>query len=363
MAKRKRKQILPIPSEKRVKKQDEIIPTESSLRQRYNRLGIDILKQDNRYIYDPVDEVIVRFIKQAQAAHWVTEEIDLMDDLREWNKTKEQGGKLSDGDRAFISNVLAFFAASDGIVNENLALRFYKDVQLAEARFFYGVQINMECIHAETYSRLLDTFISDKLERQRLFDGINTIPSIKKKADWAIRWLEDETSCFAERLVAFAAVEGIFFSGSFCSLFWIRERGILPGLSRSNKMIWADETLHCKFAIYLLSHVRKTITDARITEIVCSAIECEKEFVKDTLRVDLVGMNSRSMSQYIEFVGDQMLHMFDVPKVYHSTNPFDWMEKLALDEKANLFEIATDYQKSYSGSKGEKRVLDIDADF
>ena len=242
--------------------------------------------------------------------------------------------------------VLAFFAASDGIVNENLVERFCSEVQYPEARFFYGFQIMIENVHSETYSLLIDTYVKDKAEKMHLFNALETVPCVRKKADWALRWIE-ESSRFAERLVAFAVVEGIFFSGSFCAIFWLKKRGLMPGLTFSNELISRDEGMHCDFACMLYGMLEKKLTDAELHAIIGEAVEYEKEFVCDALPVSLIGMNSKLMSQYIEFCADRLLVALDAPKLYNATNPFDWMELISLQGKTNFFERrVSEYQKA-----------------
>lgn len=279
--------------------------------------------------------------KKAEASFWTAEEIDLSKDLHDWNN------RMNDDERYFVSHVLAFFAASDGIVNENLVQRFSNEVQAPEARCFYGFQIMMENIHAETYSLLIDTYIKDVKQRNYLFDAIETIPCIKKKADWAIKWIEDTESTFAQRLVAFAAVEGIFFSGSFASIFWLKKRGLMPGLSFSNELISRDEGLHTDFACLLFSHLRNRPSKKAVEDIITEAVEIECEFLTDALPVALLGMNAKLMTQYIEFVADRLLLALGNDKSYNSTNPFDFMESISLAGKTNFFEKRVgDYQKA-----------------
>jgi len=300
-----------------------------------------ILKENkDRFVLFPIrHNDIWEFYKKAEASFWTAEEIDLGQDLRDWEN-------LNDGERHFISHVLAFFAASDGIVNENLAENFVSEVQYTEAKFFYGFQIAIENIHSETYSLLIDTLVKDAREKDKLFHAIETMDCVKKKADWALRWIDDST--FQERLVAFAAVEGIFFSGSFCSIFWLKKRGLMPGLSFSNELISRDEGLHCDFACLLYnSHVKNKLPVARVTEIIENAVEIEKEFVTDALPVKLIGMNADMMCQYIEFVADRLLLALGCPKIYNSTNPFDFMEMISLQGKTNFFEKRVgEYQKA-----------------
>jgi len=277
--------------------------------------------------------------KTAEHSFWTAEEIDLAQDLVDWND------KLNDDERHFIKMVLAFFAASDGIVNENLAINFLNEVQYPEARSFYGFQIAVENIHSETYSLLIDTYIKDPKERDLLFHAVDNFESIKKKADWALKWITSES--FDERLIAFAAVEGIFFSGSFCSIYWLKKRGLMPGLSFSNELISRDEGLHCQFACLLHNnHVRDKISHERITEIICSAVDIERVFITESLPVSLIGMNSNLMKQYIEFVADFWLTELGCQKVYNVSNPFDFMDMISLQGKTNFFERRTsEYSK------------------
>ena len=277
--------------------------------------------------------------KKAEHSFWTAEEIDLVQDLTDWNE------KLNDNEKHYIKNVLAFFAASDGIVNENLAENFLKEVQYPEAKCFYGFQIAMENVHSETYSLLIDTYIKDLQERDKLFKAIDTIPSVKKKAEWALKWIESDD--FAERLIAFAAVEGLFFSGSFCSIFWLKKRGLMPGLSFSNELISRDEGLHCSFATLLYTrHIKNKLSQERVREIICEAVEIEKEFVEDSLPVSLIGMNAKLMKQYIEFVADYWLVDLGCGRIYNSENPFDFMDMLSLQGKTNFFENrVSEYKK------------------
>ncbi|CAL9085100.1 unnamed protein product, partial [Musa acuminata var. zebrina] len=283
---------------------------------------------------------IWEFYKKAVASFWTAEEVDLSPDVPHWQH------RLSHDERHFISHVLAFFAASDGIVLENLAARFMRDVQLPEARAFYGFQIAIENIHSEMYSLLLDTYIKDPDEKTRLFRAIETVPSVARKADWALRWIESSGS-FAERIVAFACVEGIFFSGSFCAIFWLKKRGLMPGLTFSNELISRDEGLHCDFACLLYSLLRNKLSEDRVRAIVADAVDIEREFVCDALPVALVGMNGDLMSQYIEFVADRLLESLGHGKMFGVVNPFDWMELISLQGKTNFFEKRVgDYQKA-----------------
>lgn len=293
--------------------------------------------------------------KKAEASFWTAEEIDLSQDQKDWEN-------LNDGERHFISHVLAFFAASDGIVNENLAINFMQEVQLPEARCFYGFQIMMENIHAETYSLLIDTYIKKQSEKDYLFNALETVPCVKKKGEWALKWINSEN--FTERLIAFAAVEGIFFSGSFCSIFWLKKRGLMPGLTFSNELISRDEGLHCDFACLLYSMLNEKLPESRVHEIIRDAVEFEKEFVTDALPVDLIGMNAKLMSQYIEFVADRLLVSLGCNKIYNATNPFDFMEMISLQGKTNFFEKRVgEYQKAGVMGDKDKNVFSLDEDF
>ncbi|KAF1815608.1 hypothetical protein P152DRAFT_479515 [Eremomyces bilateralis CBS 781.70] len=302
------------------------------------------LLQENpqRFVLFPIKyHEIWQMYKKAEASFWTAEEIDLSKDLHDWNK------KLNDDERFFISHVLAFFAASDGIVNENLVERFSGEVQVPEARCFYGFQIMMENIHSETYSLLIDTYISEPKQRTYLFNAIDTIPCIRKKADWALRWISDKNSTFASRLVAFAAVEGIFFSGSFASIFWLKKRGLMPGLTFSNELISRDEGMHTDFACLLFQHIRNKPSDESVRRIITEAVTIEQEFLTEALPVRLLGMNSDLMCQYIEFVADRLLLALGLPRHYNSANPFDFMENISLAGKTNFFEKRVgDYQKA-----------------
>lgn len=293
-----------------------------------------------RFVLYPIKyPAIWEMYKKAQASFWTAEEIDLGADQTDWET-------LSANEKHFISHILAFFAASDGIVNENLCERFCSEVQVPEARTFYGFQIAMENIHSETYSLLLDTYIKDKAEKNRLFRAIETIPCIGKKADWAMKWIT-KSECFAKRLIAFAVVEGIFFSGAFCAIFWLKKRGLMPGLTFSNELISRDEGMHCDFACLLYSMLQNQLTDEEVTSIVTEAVDHEKEFICTALPCDLIGMNSRLMGTYIEFVADRLLVALNVPKYYNVINPFDWMELISLQGKTNFFEKRVgDYQKA-----------------
>ena len=300
-----------------------------------------ILKENpNRFVIFPIEyNDIWEYYKQHQAAFWTAEEIDLTNDIRDWEN-------LSDNERYFIKNVLSFFAASDGIVNENLAENFLKEVQYPEAKFFYGFQLMMENIHSLMYSLLIDTYVSNPEEKDECFNAIERLPAVKKKANWALNWIQNAS--FQERLVAFAAVEGIFFSGSFCSIFWLKSRGIMQGLCNANSLIFKDENLHCDFAIHLLNnHVVEKPSEKRIKEILLSALEIEKEFITESLPVSLIGMNSNLMKQYLEFVVDGLLVKFGCKKEFNVEQPFKFMEQIAVETKGNFFESRTvEYQKA-----------------
>lgn len=317
-----------------------------------------ILKENkDRFVLFPIKHNnIWEMYKKAEASFWTAEEIDLNPDLQDWDN------KLNDDEKHFIKHVLAFFAASDGIVNENLAVNFMNEVQYPEARCFYGFQIMMENIHSETYSLLIDSYIKDPKEKDRLFHSIDTLPCVGKKAEWAIKWIGNGT--FAERLIAFAAVEGIFFSGSFCSIFWLKKRGLMPGLTFSNELISRDEGLHCDFACLLYSELTNQLPKENVTAIITNAVEIEKEFVSDALPVRLIGMNADMMCQYIEFVADRLLVALGCDKSYNATNPFDFMELISLQGKTNFFEKrVAEYQKSGVMGKKEDNVFKLDEDF
>lgn len=313
----------------------------------------------DRYTLFPIKHpAIWDLYKKHQAAFWTAEEIDLSADMVDWNS-------LTDPERHFIKHVLAFFAASDGIVLENLIERFCNDVQLPEARCFYGFQAAMENVHSETYSLLLDTYIRDPIEKDRLFRAIEEIPCVARKADWAIRWITSDSS-FAERLVAFAAVEGIFFSGSFCAIFYMKKRGLMPGLTFSNELISRDEGLHCDHACLLYSMIPKeqSLSEKRIHEIICDAVECEKEFVSESLPVDLIGMNSDMMKEYISYCADRLLLSLGHGKVYNASQPFDWMELISIQGKTNFFERRVgEYQKAGVTSNRIDNTFALDCDF
>jgi len=287
---------------------------------------------DNRFVMFPIKHNdIWEMYKKQMDCFWRAEEIDLTKDEKDWVT-------LHADEKYFISMILAFFAASDGIVLENLATRFMSDVQLSEARAFYGFQIAMENIHSESYSLLIDTYIKDEVEKNRLFNAIENFPCIKKKSDWAQKWIHDNRSSFATRLIAFACVEGIFFSGAFCSIYWLKKRGLMPGLTFSNELISRDEALHCEFAVLLYSKLVKRMSKARIHEIIKEAVEIESEFICDALPCRLIGMNSTMMTQYIQFMADRLCVQLGYDKIYNVSNPFDWMELISLQGKTNFFE-------------------------
>jgi ribonucleoside-diphosphate reductase beta chain len=313
---------------------------------------------NNRFVLFPIQhDDIWGYYKKAEASFWTAEEIDLSPDLIDWEN------KLNDDERHFIKHVLAFFAASDGIVNENLAENFLAEVQYTEAKFFYGFQIAIENIHSETYSLLIDTYIKDTKEKNHLFNALDTLDCVKKKADWALRWIDKGN--FAERLVAFAAVEGIFFSGSFCSIFWLKKRGLMPGLSFSNELISRDEGLHCDFACLLYNnHVVNKLDKEEIKKIIIDAVDIEKEFVTDALPVRLIGMNSDLMQQYIEFVADRLLQELGNEKVYNVSNPFDFMEMISIQGKTNFFEKrVAEYQKAGVMTGKEEQGFSLSEEF
>jgi ribonucleoside-diphosphate reductase beta chain len=299
-----------------------------------------LVENPGRFVIFPIEHNdIWEYYKQHQAAFWTAEEVDLTNDIRDWET-------LTDNEKYFIKNVLSFFAASDGIVNENLAENFYREVQYPEAKFFYGIQLAMENIHSLMYSLLIDTYISNASEKDECFNAIDRLPAVQKKAKWALDWIENAS--FAERLVAFAAVEGIFFSGSFCSIFWLKSRGIMQGLCNANTLIFKDENLHCDFAIHLVNnHLEEKPSEKRIKEILLSALEIEKEFITESLPVSLIGMNSNLMKQYLEFVVDGLLVKFGCSKEFNVEQPFKFMEQIAVETKGNFFESRTmEYQKA-----------------
>ena len=320
---------------------------------------IEPILQENkdRFVIFPIQhQDIWEWYKKQEASIWTAEEIDLHQDVIDWEN------KLNDDERYFIKHILAFFAASDGIVNENLAENFVSEVQYSEAKFFYGFQIMMENIHSEVYSLLIDTYVKNEAEKDELFRAIEVFPAIKLKADWALKWIDSPS--FAERLIAFAAVEGIFFSGSFCSIFWLKKRGLLPGLTFSNELISRDEGLHCDFAVHLHNnHIVQKVPIERITAILVDALDIERKFITESLPVSLIGMNAKLMTQYLEFVTDRLLMEFGCDKVYNASNPFDFMEMISLEGKTNFFEKrVSEYQKAGVKSGGTGSIS-FDADF
>jgi ribonucleoside-diphosphate reductase beta chain len=322
-------------------------------------MSTEPILQENkdRFVLFPIKHNdIWEMYKKAEASFWTAEEIDLSSDMQDW------ADKLNNDERHFIKHVLAFFAASDGIVNENLAINFMNEVQYPEARCFYGYQIMIENIHSETYSLLIDTYIKDPQEKDKLFHAIETIPAVKHKAEWALKWISN--GGFAERLIAFAAVEGIFFSGSFCSIFWLKKRGLMPGLTFSNELISRDEGLHCDFACLLYSQLVNQLPKEKVKQIITDAVSIEKEFVTEALPVRLIGMNADMMCQYIEFVADRLLVALNCGKVYNATNPFDFMELISLQGKTNFFEKrVAEYQKSGVMGTKDTNVFSLEEDF
>jgi ribonucleoside-diphosphate reductase beta chain len=322
-----------------------------------------LVDNPNRFVIFPIQHHdLWEWYKKQQACIWTAEEIDLHQDITDWETS------LNSDERYFIKHILAFFAASDGIVNENLAENFVNEVQYTEAKFFYGFQIMMENIHSETYSLLIDTYVKDDKEKDKLFKAIENFPAIQKKAEWALKWVDSPS--FAERLIAFAAVEGIFFSGAFCSIFWLKKRGLMPGLTFSNELISRDEGMHCDFAVHLHNnHLINRVPKERIKEIIVDALNIEREFITESLPVSLIGMNSKLMTQYLEFVTDRLLDELGCEKVYNVSNPFDFMDMINLQGKTNFFEKRVgEYQKagvmnSVKEDKSEIDSFSLDADF
>ena len=295
--------------------------------------------------------------KKAEACFWTAEELDLNDDLKHWDS-------LTDDERFFLTHVLAFFAASDGIVNENLAENFMSEVQVSEARCFYGFQIAIENIHSEVYSLLIDTYVRDGAQKTKALNAIDTMPCVQRKASWAMKWMDRDSATFAERLVAFAVVEGLFFSGSFCAIFWLKKRGLMPGLCTSNELISRDEGMHCDFACLLYSKLQNKLSRARVLEIVQEAVSIETEFVTEALSVALIGMNATLMSQYVQFCADRLLQALGTDKHYHTENPFAWMTLISLQGKTNFFEKrVSEYAKSGVGVSKDEQVFSMDSDF
>jgi ribonucleotide reductase beta subunit family protein with ferritin-like domain len=311
---------------------------------------------DNRFVMFPItNQDIWAMYKKQMDCFWRAEEINLAQDLGDWEK-------LSSDEKHFISMVLAFFAASDGLVLENLASRFMNDVQVSEARAFYGFQIAMENVHSETYSLLIDTYIRNNEEKDKLFRAIENYPCIAKKANWAKKWIGDNRSSFASRLVAFAAIEGIFFSSSFASIYWIKKRGLMPGLTFSNELISRDEALHTEFAVLLYSKLVKKLNKKRIYEIIQEAVEIEKEFITEAIPCRMIGMNAVLMKQYIEFVADRLIVQLGYDKVYNASNPFDFMELISIESKVNFFE-RTNAEYALANKSIDKDIFNFDADF
>merc|ERR1712109_23735 len=317
-----------------------------------------LMENPRRFVILPIQYGdIWQMYKKAEASFWTAEEVDLSKDVKDWETLKED-------ERYFVSHVLAFFAASDGIVNENLVERFMKEVQVPEARCFYGFQIAMENIHSEMYSLLIDTFIKEADERERLFNAIETVPAVKKKADWALKWIGNEAASYSERVVAFASVEGIFFSGSFAAIFWLKKRGLMPGLTFSNELISRDEGLHTDFACLMYSHLVDKLSQERVYQIVCEAVELEIEFLTDALPVALIGMNCELMAQYIKYVADRLLVELKCEKYYNVDNPFDFMEQISMEGKTNFFEKRVgEYQKCGVMNDPVGRTFSVDEDF
>jgi ribonucleoside-diphosphate reductase beta chain len=320
-----------------------------------------ILRQNkNRYVSTIEHHDIDLFYQKHKASFWVPQEIDFSGDMSDWND------KLNDNEKYFIKHVLAFFAASDGIVNENLATNFYNEVQYPEARAFYAFQIAMETIHGETYRLLIETYVKNQNEQQELDTAVENFPAIKKKADWALKWTDSRNASFVERLIAFVAVEGLFFSGSFCAIFWLKKKSLMPGLTFSNELISRDEGLHCDFALNLYkNHITNKISSDKIKQIITSALDIEREFITEALPVKLIGMNSKLMIQYLEYVADRLLTDLNCDKQYNVTNPFDFMDMISLEGKTNFFEKRVgDYQKAgVLGKKTNNSSISFDDEF
>ena len=316
-------------------------------------------EEENRYVIFPIQhDQFWDMYKKAEANFWTTEELDLSKDLNDWKK-------LTKNETHFIKHILAFFAASDGIVNENLVDRFCQEVKVLEAKFFYVFQMAMENIHSETYSLLIDTYIKDQKEKTYLLNAIDTIPSIQKKAQWAIKWINDKDSPFINRIIGFAAVEGIFFSGAFCSIFWLKKRGLMPGLCHSNELISRDEGLHTEFAVLMYHNLKNKPSPNVVKQIIQEAVEIEKEFITESLSCELIGMNKDLMSQYIEYVSDRLLKMFGLEPIYNAQNPFDWMEMISIQGKTNFFEkrVGEYSNKSNPNIDPDKNEINFDDDF
>ena len=316
-------------------------------------------EEEKRYVIFPIKhDRFWEMYKRAEANFWTTEEVDLEKDKVDWKK-------LTDNEKHFVESVLAFFAASDGIVNENLVERFCQEVTILEAKFFYGFQIAIENIHSEMYSLLIATYVKDIQKQNHLFNAIDTIPSVKKKADWALKWINSKDAPFANRVVGFAAVEGIFFSGSFCSIFWLKKRGLMPGLCHANELISRDEGMHTEFAVLMYEYLKDKPEDETVVKIIKEAVEIEKEFITESLPCELLGMNNKLMTEYIEFVADRLLLMFKIEKVYNTKNPFDWMELISVQGKTNFFEKRVGEYANRSNPNIDKaeNQIDFDTDF
>jgi len=313
-------------------------------------------KNKHRFVLFPIQyHELYEITKRAESSFWTSNEIDLSKDIRDWDS-------LDENEKYFIKNIIGFFAGSDGIIMENLAARFMNEVQIPEARAFYSYQIFNESIHSETYSLLIDTYIKDKDEKLRIFNSIDNIPSIAKKASWAYKWIEDEKNNFATRLIAFSIVEGVFFSGSFCAIYWFKKRGLLPGLTFSNELISKDEGMHCEFATLLYRHIENKVSTAIVHQIFREAVEIEKEFITESIPCAMIGMNSNLMKEYIEFVSDRLLIQLGYPKIWNTQNPFDFMELISLRPKSNFFEIRVgEYMKSTISQ--ENTTLELSNDF
>ncbi|CAI4233107.1 unnamed protein product [Auanema sp. JU1783] len=340
-------------------KTESVVVVDEALRKLSLQKEEPLLKENpNRFVIFPLKYPdIWAFYQKAVASFWTVEEIDLGKDMNDWEK-------MTDNEKFFVSRVLAFFAASDGIVNENLVERFSQEVQIPEARFFYGFQIAIENIHSHMYSKLIETYIRDEVEKNRLFNAIFEFSCIKKKADWALRWIADEKATFAERVIAFAAVEGIFFSGSFAAIFWLKKRGLMPGLTHSNELISRDEGLHRDFACLMYSHIVHKLSQEEVHAIIKDAVNIEQEYLTESLPCDMIGMNCRLMSQYIEFVADHLLVELNYDKLYKVSNPFDFMENISIEGKTNFFEKrVSEYQRTGVLNSEEERQFALDADF
>jgi len=318
-----------------------------------------LLKENpNRFVMFPIEyHDIWELYKRHLGSFWTVEEVKLDKDMKDWIS-------LTDDERYFIKNVLAFFAASDGIVNENLAVRFMSDIQISEARAFYGIQIAIENIHSEMYSLLIDTYITDIAEKNKLFTAIDSSPTIKKKAEWALKWMEDKDASFQTRVIAFACVEGIFFSGSFCSIFWLKKRGLMSGLTVSNEFISRDEALHVEMAVLIYKHIQNKLDTETIHKIISEAVQLEKEFIIESIPCAMIGMNADLMSQYIEYVADRLLVQLGYEKIYNTANPFGFMELISMENKTNFFEErVSSYSKAGVGRSREDMTFSLDADF